>query len=87
MNDGPHVGLGDAHAEGNRGYQHRHIVTNEACLVFAALFAGHARMIGQRVDAVAYQRLAEIIDTFAAVAVDDGGRAGLLAQQLQQFAI
>ena len=55
-----HVGLVDAHAEGDGGDQHRHLVADEARLIGRALLGGQPGVVGQRGDAVGGELPAEV---------------------------
>ena len=48
MRDETHIGLVDAHAEGDRGHHDHAFFVQETCLMLAAHIVVQAGMIGQR---------------------------------------
>src|SRR5579862_1513046 len=71
VDDGAHVGFGDAHTKRDCRHQHWNIVADKAILVLGAIFRRHPRMVRQRVNAVAAEPFAEIVYALAALAIDD----------------
>ena len=86
MGDKAHVGLVDAHAEGDGGHHHHAFFAQEAILVGLAQPGVQAGMVGQGGDALRLQPLGDLFHALAALAVDDAGVASVLgldeAQQL-----
>ena len=78
MRDEAHVGLVDAHAEGD-GRDHDHaLVLEEAILVALAHRRIEPGVIGQRHAAFAAQPGRDFLDAFARQAIDDAGIAAML---------
>ena len=78
MADETHVGLVDAHAEGDGGGHHHAVLLLEGVLVVVAQRLVEAGVIGQRIDAGGLQRLGQLLDLAARGAVDDAA-LGLVA--------
>ena len=77
MRDEAHVGLVDAHAEGDRGNDHDAVLVDETILVAGAHGGVEAGMIGQRRNAGAAQCGRDILDLGARQAIDDASVAGV----------
>jgi hypothetical protein len=87
VRDEAHVGLVDAHAEGDGGHHHEAVLAQEAVLVGAARVGLQARR-GRAAPAMpsALQPLRGLLDLAPARAVDDACVAGVLvAQEAQQL--
>ena len=84
MRDEPHVGLVDAHAEGDRGGDHHLLGMDERGLVARAHLRLEAGVIRQRRPPVARELLGDLLGLVAARRIDDR-RAGLRRQQLAQL--
>lgn len=74
-----HIGLVDAHAEGNRRHHDHAVLAQEAVLVVLTHVLGQAGVIGQGIDAVLHQGLGQFLDTLARLAIDHAGFALVLA--------
>ena len=74
MRDEAHVGLVDAHAEGDRRHDDHAVVTAEALLRRSAHVVGQPRVVGDRVVTLAAQQLGDLVGALARLAVDDAGR-------------
>ena len=66
-----HVGLVDAHAEGDGGDHHNALVAQETILVGAADFGLQPRVVGQRIDALGAQQAGNLFHALARLAVND----------------
>ncbi len=87
VRDETHVGLVDAHAEGNGGHHHHAVFLDEPVLPLLALGGGEAGVIGERVDAVVDQHLRRLLHRPARETVDDPALAAMLvADETQQLA-
>ena len=84
MGDEAHVGLVDAHAEGDGGDHHHAVLAQEAVLVRCAHLGVQAGVVGQRVDALPASQLGGLLDPLARLAVDDAGVARVLARDEAQ---
>ncbi len=81
-----HVGLVDAHAEGDRGHDHDPVLAQEAGLVRGARGGVHARVVAHRVDALLHQEGRGLLHGGPREAVDDAGVPLVLGpDQLQQL--
>ena len=87
MDDEPHVGLVDTHAESDRGDDHIGALHQEIVLILGARGRIHARMIGQRLDAVGYQQLGQFLDLLAAQTIDDAAAPLLLLDEADDVAV
>jgi hypothetical protein len=58
VGDEAHVGLVDAHAEGDGGHHHHALLAQEAVLVAAARVGVQAGVVGQRGDALPFSQAA-----------------------------
>ena len=91
VRDEAHVGLVDAHAEGDRGHHHERAAAVLAAAQEGSLVAGaqrglHAGVIRQRGHAVLVQEGRHLLDRIAGQAVDDAGLARMLvADEAQQL--
>jgi hypothetical protein len=81
-----HIGLVDAHAEGDGGHDHVHVLHQEAVLVAGALRGVHAGMVGQGLDAVHHEGLGDLLHLFAAEAIDDAAAAPVLFHEADDLA-
>ena len=77
MRDEAHVGLVDAHAEGDGGDDHDAVLVDEAILVAGAHAGVEAGVIGQRRNAGVARASRDILDLGARQAIDDAGVAGV----------
>ena len=75
VGDEPHVGLVDAHAEGDRRDHHDAVFAQEPRLVARARGRVETRVIRQRLDALGHERVGRLLDRRARQAVDDAGVA------------
>lgn len=87
MDDEPHVGLVDTHAESDRGDDHVGALHQEIVLILGARGRIHARMIGQRLDAVGHQQLGQFLDLLAAQTIDDAAAPLLLLDEADDVAV
>ncbi len=78
MDDETHVGLVDPHAEGDRGHDDIRLLHQEGVLVPGTGGGIHPRMIRQRLDAVGHEQFGQLLDLFAAQAIDDARLALML---------
>ena len=79
VDDIPHVGFVDAHAERVGGHNDRRGVVDEIVLALAAFLVGHTRVVARRGNALALQHFLHGIDIFARSAVDNAALAGVAA--------
>ncbi len=61
MDDEPHVGLVDAHAEGDGRDHHHAVLLEKHVLVARAIGPLHAGVIGERVDPFAAKEVCELL--------------------------
>ena len=87
VNDVAHVGLVDAHAESDRGDDHLDALHQEIVLVGSPRHGVHARMVGQRTDAVGDEQLGKLLDLLAAQAVNDAALALVLFDEADDVAV
>ena len=87
MDDVAHVGLVDAHAEGDRGDNHLDALHQEIVLIGGARRGVHPGVVGPRADAVGHQQFGELLDLLAAQAVDDTALALVLLDEADDLAI
>ena len=87
MDDVAHVGLVDAHAEGDRGDDHLDALHQEIVLVGGARRGVHPGVVGPRADAVGHQQFGEFLDLLAAQAVDDAALALVLLDEADDVVI
>ncbi len=86
MGDEAHVGLVDAHAEGD-GRDHHHAVLLQKDVLVARPVAGlHAGVIGERVDSFTAQERRELLGRFARAAIDDAAVAAMRGDEAQELA-
>ena len=76
MADKAHVGLVDAHAEGDGGDDDDAVFSDKAALVGAAGIHAQAGVVGQGVEAVGAQKGGHVFHAFAAQAVHNAAVAG-----------
>ena len=81
-----HVGLVDAHAEGDRRHHHDPVLAQEAALVFGAGGRVQAGVVRQRTHAAPGQQFGGGIDLAPRQAIDDAAVAAMVVQELQQLA-
>ena len=74
-----HIGLVDAHAEGDGGHDDDAVLAQEAVLVQLARLEGQARVVGQGGHAGLAQRLGQLLHALARLAIDHAGLALVLA--------
>ena len=82
-----HVGLVDAHTEGDRGDDHLDALHEEVVLVGRTRRGIHTGVVGPRPDAVGHQQFGELLDLLAAQAVDDAALALVLLDEADDLAI
>ena len=70
-----HVGLVDTHAESDRRDDHIDLLIQESILIRRTGNGIHAGMVRRHLDAVGGQQFGQLLDLFAAQAVDDSGFA------------
>jgi len=87
VDDKPHVGFVDAHAERVRRDHHRAGVVLKFFLILLALLVAQPRVIARRVDARANQLVADLLDRFARRAVDDAAFAAFPAENIHEGSI
>ena len=87
VDDEPHVGFVDAHAERVRRDHHRAGVVLKFFLILLALLVAQPRVIARRVDARANQLVADLLDRFARRAVDDAAFAAFPAENIHEGSI
>ena len=71
VDDKSHIGLVNAHAEGDGRHNDVHILAEEGILVSTTHGTLHTGMVGQRLDVVEPQHLGEFLYLLAAQAIDD----------------
>ena len=76
-----HVGLVDAHAEGNGGHHDQAFFIEEALLVIGPQLIGQPGMVGQRGEALLAEKCSHFVDLFARQAIDDPGIAAPLVEE------
>ena len=81
-----HVGLVDAHAEGDGGHHHHPFLAQEALLVGGARGRVHAGVVGQCGKALFGQKGRRLVHALARQAVDDAGLTAASAQKVGQLA-
>ena len=82
-----HVGLVDAHAEGDRGHHHHAVLAQEALLVLRARGRVEPGVVRQGLDARLGQPLRGVVHFAPAQAIDDAGLALVAEQELAQLAL
>ena len=87
MDDEPHVGLVDTHAESDRGDDHVGALHQEIVLIVRACLCIHTRMVGKRLDAVCDQQLRQLLDLLAAEAVDNAALARTLLDETYDVSV
>src|SRR3546814_6879083 len=73
-----HVGLVDAHAEGNRRHHDQPILAQEARWIAGARFRAEARVIRQRGNTLPAQEISRLLDPGARQAVDNAAIARMV---------
>ncbi len=86
MNDKPHVGFVDAHAEGDRGHHDDIVFALKALLMGAPGGGIHAGVIGQRRPSGVAQICGDSFHSGPRVAIDDAGLAAPGRQELLELA-
>jgi hypothetical protein len=84
VGDEAHVGLVDAHAEGDGGDHDQPFLVEEAVLV-GARFGGQPGVIRQRREALLAEEGRGFVDLLARQAIDDAGVAAALGEEGQQL--
>ena len=79
MGDKAHIGLVDAHAEGDGGHHHHALFAQKPVLVVLAHPAVQPGVVGQRTDTGVHQSLCHIFHPLARLAIDDARIALVLA--------
>ena len=87
VNDEAHVRLVDAHAEGDGGADHAHIVAQKKFLVFAAFLGREAGVIGPRLHAVLGEIGGDALGGLARLAIHDAAFLGPCAEKMQQLVV
>ena len=88
VGDEAHVGLVDAHAEGDGRHHHDAVLAQEAVLVALAHAGLQAGVVRQRGDAFGVEPVGGLFHLLARAAVDDAGLAlVLVADEAQQLAL
>ena len=87
MDHEAHVGLVDAHAEGDRRANHPHLVAQEKLLVLRALGGRQPGVIRPGLHAVLAQPLGDALGRLARLAIDDAAFPGPVAQELQHLLV
>ena len=82
MADEAHVRLIDTHAEGDGGDHHHAIFLQEGVLVTRARAGVQPGVIGQRLEAVLAQELAECLRLLARAAIDDAALAAMCLEEI-----
>ncbi|MNF56789.1 hypothetical protein D3C84_382900 [compost metagenome] len=85
MGDETHVGLVDAHAEGNGGDHDQPFLVEEALLVMGPQVVGQACVVGQRREALLGEEGRHLLHLLARHAVDDAGVATAFGEEAQQL--
>src|SRR5690606_40438162 len=86
MGDEAHVGLVDAHAEGDRRHHHHAIALQEPALVLGAGLRVHAGVVGQGVDAGLLQLPGHRVHPPPGEGVHDPALAAVAGEEVQQGA-
>ena len=87
MDDVAHVGLVDAHAEGDGRHHHGGVRLQELLEPGGAQMLVEAGVVGQRRHAGGNQRLGQLVDAVARAGVDHAGALRPLRHQLQHAAV
>ena len=87
MDDKPHVGFVDAHAERVRRNHHRAGVVLKFLLILLALLVAQSRVIARRVDTRANQIIADLFDRLARCTVNDAAFAAFPAENIHEGSI
>ena len=86
VDDIAHVALVDAHAEGDGGAHHLHVVVDEVALHLLLLLDAHAGMKGLGVDAQAAEFGGHLLGVLAAQAIDDAALVAVQVDELDNLA-
>ena len=78
MYDKTHVRLVDSHSESDRRHNHVHILHKEPVLILGPGLRVKAGMVRKRADSVYFQQSGNLLNLFAAQAIDDPGFTGML---------
>ena len=84
MHDEAHIGLVDAHAEGDGGHHDHTVLPQEALLIALAHFGTQPGVIGHGVETLLHQPGSGVVHLLARQAVDDPGVLLVLAAQETQ---
>ncbi len=84
MDDEPHVGLVDTHAEGVGGHHYTHLARSPLLLPYRALLARQTSVIETRADALGRKLRAKLLDAVARPHIDYG-RAGDARQHAHEL--
>ena len=87
MDDKPHIGFINAHAECDSRHNDIHILAQEGILIGATHGTLHAGMIRQRLDIVKTQDLGKFLYLLTAQAIDDARLALVSLNKLDDFAV
>ncbi|CRP95037.1 hypothetical protein PAERUG_E5_London_17_VIM_2_12_12_01577 [Pseudomonas aeruginosa] len=85
VGDETHVGLVDAHAEGNGRHHDQAFLVEEALLVVGTQFVGQSGVIRQRGEALVAEEFRDLLDLLPRQAVDDAGIAAPLGEEAEQL--
>src|SRR5690606_16749761 len=86
VGDEAHVGLVDAHAEGDRRHHHHAFAAQESALVAGARGRVHAGVVGQGVDALVGEEGGELLHLAPRQAIDDARLAAVPFHEVEQLA-
>ena len=87
VDDEPDVRLVDAHAEGDGGADHPHVVAQEKLLVFAALPGCQSGVIRPGLDTVLVEPQRDALRGLARLAIDDAAFPGPRADEFQHLGV
>ena len=85
VDDKAHIGLVDAHAEGDGGDNHVHLFHQEFVLILGTQFVVQSGVVGEGLDAVELQQLGKVFHLFARQAVYDAALALVLAHKFHNL--
>src|SRR5438034_983372 len=71
MDNRTHIWLGNTHAESDSSHQHRNITTNKALLILNPFCTAHTCMIGQSLNTIIRQKMAQFLDVRTGLAIND----------------
>ena len=86
MHDEAHVGLVDAHAEGDGRRHDQPVLLQEGVLIARAVASVHAGVIGQGAKALAVEEIGQLLGLLARGAVDDAAFAGFPLDEIDDLA-